>query len=1027
MEKQHDQNITIAEVRDKLESGETGYWKSLDQLAEGPESQRWVEDEFPERASIPEVDRRTMLKVMGASLALAGLAGCRNLPQEKLVPYVKAPEDRIPGTSQYFATVASLGGYATGVLVESFDGRPTKIEGNPDHPSSLGSLDAITLASILNLYDPDRQTGIVFNGLPSSWDEFYKVARAAVKGGKVRILSGTETSPATIAWIEKFIATHPGTKWHCYESASLDNVKAGSQIAFGQVVNTVYDVAKADVIVSLDADFLGSMIGNVRYARDFSSRRDPKGKLNRLYAFQAAPSITGASADHVWSFKPSDIESIAMALGAKFGVGSGFASPAPEAVLEAVAADLRSQVGLVIAGPGASPAVHAIAHAINRAIGAPVTYTASLEGRDELQVDSLRSLVADMNAGRVDALLIAGVNPVYAAPADLKFGEALRKVKHSWRLGQVRDETSELCRWHLPEAHYLEAWGDARGHDGTVSIQQPLIEPLFLGKSLLEVVAALNGDARDALDLVQEFYKSGAMAANFNKDWQLALSKGVVENLVTPAVTVSAGTSTFSRATIAGTEAIFAPDPTVWDGQFSNNGWLQELPKPMTKLTWDNAVLIGMKMAEELGLKDEDMVTVTAGEASVKAGVMIQPGHPDGAVTLNLGYGRTAAGKVGNGTGWGFEALRTSTGFFVGNVQLAKASGRAKFACAQTHHSMEGRDLVREGSVAMLAKNPKLTPYGAHDEEDELTGTYYNLTEEWAKDSDFAQWAMTIDLNTCIGCNACSVACQSENNISTVGKTEVMRGREMHWIRIDRYYRVANAEHFRLDIEQDGFTNPHGPHVERSEFKKDVLDPNRISTVFQPVPCMQCEVAPCEPVCPVAATVHSHEGLNQMVYNRCVGTRYCSNNCPYKVRRYNYHNYQVGQNEIDAPFGKPYGNRNFQGAKDLPLLRMISNPNVTVRSRGVMEKCTYCVQRINQARINAKKDGRSIKDGEVQTACQQACPTQAITFGNVADPGSKIRKMKNDPRNYSLLKHLNTVPRTTYLGKVRNPNPKVGA
>jgi len=1040
MDTKHTDQVEMNAIRAKLEGGDAGYWKSLEQVAESPEYSKWVDDEFPHRDSIKDVDRRTFLKVMGASLALAGLAGCRNLPQDKLVPYVKAPEDRIPGKSLYYASAFSFGGYANGVLVQSFDGRPTKIEGNPDHPASLGSADAFTLSHILNLYDPDRQAPLTHNGLASTWDEFLSHARTVLKaqraagGSKVRILSETVTSPTLIAWIEKFIKANPGAKWHSYESLHRDNVKAGSQMAFGENLLPIYDLAKASCIVSLDADLFHGMPGSIRYARDFASRRDlaDDGRINRLYAFQTAPNLTGSAADHTWSLKPSDLEAVALALAARFGANvTGGKSAVPDKVLDAIVADLKAHQGeaLVVAGDQAPASVHAACHAINAAIGAfgsTVKFADNFEGVPGSQVESLQTLVQDMRAGAVDVLIILGGNPAYSAPSDLKFGEAMRKVANTWRLSSIPDETSELSKWHLPQAHELEAWGDARAYDGTVSIVQPLIEPLFNGKSSLELIAALSDKPIDGLTLVQEAYEAKA-GAGFDTAWQDMLNNGVLANSAAatkvPALKAVALNPVLKSG---GIEAILIGDPTVRDGSFANNGWQQEMPKPLTKLTWDNAVHMSPKTADQLGVAFEERVTVTIGDASVVAPVFVQPGHPDDAVTLHLGYGREKAGKVGTGTGFNFGLLRTSDSpYHAANVTIAKAGGKHPLASAQMHHSMEGRDIVREGSLAEFKTNPSLTPEGEHVEEDPKLGPYYNLSEEWAQDKDYAQWGMAIDLNTCIGCNACAIACQSENNIPTVGKIEVQRGREMHWIRIDRYYRVVDAGKAR-DVEQDGFKNPHGPHEpETASVKGDVLDPNRIQTVFQPIPCMHCETAPCEPVCPVAATVHSHEGLNQMVYNRCVGTRYCSNNCPYKVRRFNYHNYQIGQNEQIG--NKPYGNRNFQGSEDMPLLKMISNPNVTVRSRGVMEKCTYCVQRINQARIDAKKELRAIKDGEIVTACQQACPTQAITFGNIADPNSMVRKKKSEKRNYSLLRHLNTVPRTTYLGKVRNPNLEVEA
>lgn len=1007
------------------------YWRGLGELEGSEEHTKWLEDEFPHRSSLKDVDRRTFLKMAGATALLSGLAGCRAqfMPREKLVPYVKAPEDRLPGATLYYATAVAFQGYGFGVLARSYEGRPIKLEGNPSHPDSLGSTDTFVQAEILNLYDPDRAQSVMHRGLFSTWEEFLTDARQglaeqnASKGAGIRILTESFTSPTQERILKLFFGRFPQAKWCQFDAAGADNALEGSRLAFRDDVEVVYDLANADVILSLDADFLASAPRWVRATRDYSKRRrieDREADLNRLYMVESSISSTGAAADHRVPVSPSEVEHVARVIAARLGNPVEVA-PLPAGItqkwVDEVVADLISHKGraVVIAGEYQSPAVHALAAGINEAIGAvgqTVRYVEPVKARPA-PAQSLRDLVQDINSNKVELLLILGGNPVYGAPADIPLAEALPKVKRSVKLGLMEDETSKLCAWSVPESHSLEAWGDLRGRDGTATIVQPLIMPLYTPtRSTIEVLAALLGLKKDAMGLVQDTWRP-RLGANFAKKWEVALNNGVIPNSESPAKQVELRLVMRDVPKAAsGVEAAFIPDPTIFDGRYANNGWLQEMPKPMTKLTWDNAVHMSPKMANELGVKDEQNVEVKAAGQSVIAPAFIVPGHPERSVTLHQGYGRAHCGKVGMGTGFNFMKLRTSAFLNAGVVTVAKANGTYPLASAQMHHSMEGRDIIREGSLATFAENPRLLSEN-HHELPEVT--LYNQTKEWAKEG-LPQWGMTIDLDKCVGCNACAMACQSENNIPTVGKLEVQRGRELHWIRIDRYYKVAEGKAQR-DVGQP----ISDASIDSGKRSADVLDSTKITTHFMPVPCMHCETAPCEPVCPVAATVHSHEGLNQMVYNRCVGTRYCSNNCPYKVRRFNYFNYQHGAKNLD----RPYGNTNFVGEKDVPLLTLLSNPDVTVRSRGVMEKCTYCVQRINTVRIHTKKERRDIKDGEVVTACQQACPSQAITFGNIADEKAKVTMLKKQPRNYGLLTDLNTHPRTTYLGRLRNPNPRL--
>jgi len=979
--------IDLTAIRARLANG-TGrqYWRSLDELAETDDFKRFLEAEFPREASVFDtVGRRQFLKLMGASLALAGLNGCTKQPTEKVVPYVKQPELVVPGQPLFFATAAPLGGFGTGVLAESHMGRPTKIEGNPDHPASLGATDALLQASVLQLYDPDRAQVVRNIREIRPWNAFLDTAAAVMEkhrptqGARVRFLTETVTSPTLRNQIESLLKQIPKARWHQYSPVGRDQVRAGAILAFGEPVDAVYHLDKADVIVSLDADVLGAGAGSLRYARDFAGRRrvlDEHGAMNRLYVVESSPSVTGSAADHRLPIRAVDAEAGARQLAAALGLDVGIPSEPslPAEWVKAVAEDLQQHrgAGLVVAGDFQPPEVHALAHAINEAlgnVGQTVAYVEPVAASVD-QAQSLRELVADMEAGQVDVLVMLGGNPVYDAPADLRFAAALQKVGLRIRLGLYDDETSEVCHWHIPEAHYLESWGDLRAYDGTVTIVQPLIAPLYGGKTAHELLAAFTDKPeRTAYEIVREYWKGRAGAVDFDLWWRKALHDGFVPDSAAPGKAVSVQSLAFAKkapaAPKAGTlEVVFRPDPTVYDGRFANVGWLQELPKPITTLTWDNVAMLSPATAERLELSNEDVVEVRFDGRTVRAPVWIVPGHARDSVTVHLGYGRTRVGRIGNGAGFNAYALRTTGAPWAGlGAQLRKTGERYWLASTQNHFSLEGRDLVRSTTLDELTHHPHAAHEGGGHGGQDLS--FYPAHEY----KGYA-WGMAIDLGSCIGCNACTIACQAENNIAVVGKDQVWRGREMHWIRVDRYY------------EGD-------------------LDTPLIHA--QPLPCMQCENAPCEVVCPVNATNHSTEGLNQMVYNRCVGTKYCSNNCPYKVRRFNFYRYSNW---------------------DVEALKLVANPDVTVRSRGVMEKCTYCVQRINAARIQAEKEDREIRDGDVVTACQQVCPTEAIVFGNVNDPESRVAKLRANPRTYALLgAELNTRPRTTYLAGVRNPNP----
>jgi Fe-S-cluster-containing dehydrogenase component len=871
-----------------------------------------------------------------------------------------------------------------------------KVEGNPDHPGSLGATDVFAQASILGLYDPDRAQALTNMADIRPWPSLLAEIGVQVEllkqkqGAGFRLLTETVNSP-TLAWqIQRLLQAYPQAKWHQYEPLGNHAARAGAQLAFGRYVAANYRLDRAGVVLALDSDFLSSGPGSVRYARDFAQRRKPP-EMNRLYAVESSPSSTGASADHRLPLRASEVEGFARAVAAYLGIGSAPAEVPYAKWAAAVARDLEKHKGasLVIAGEQQSPAVYALAHAVNQAlgnVGSTVVYIEPVEAKPVDQMESLRELVQDIDAGQVEWLVLIGGNPVYTAPADLAFSDHLLKVRWTLQLSSHADETATFAHWHVPEAHYLESWSDARAYDGTVSIVQPLIAPLYGGKTAHEILSIFTGQPeRTSYDIVRDYWKTQHADADFEQFWRKSLNDGIVAGTAGTTIAVTAktdlGATAVSHPAASGDstlEVLFRPDPAVFDGRFANNGWLQELPKPITKLTWDNAALISPATAERLGFSytvastggEHGQILADLAELEYQGWkkpvpVWIVPGHADGSVTLPLGYGRERAGQVGTGHGFNANALRLSTApWFGAGATLRKTGGTADMACTQFHYNMEGRAIIRAASLEEYRDNPHF----ATEKEEEVPKGLTLYPEH--KYEDYA-WGMTIDLNACTGCSACVVACQAENNIPVVGKEQVHAGREMHWIRIDRYYEG------RLE-------NP------------DVY--------FQPVPCMQCENAPCEVVCPTGATVHSSEGLNDMVYNRCVGTRYCSNNCPYKVRRFNFLAFSDW---------------------DTPSLKLGRNPDVTVRSRGVMEKCTYCVQRINNIRITAEKEDRSIRDGEIITACQQVCPTQAITFGNINDRNSQVARKKADPRNYSLLGDLNTRPRTTYLAAVRNTNPEI--
>jgi molybdopterin-containing oxidoreductase family iron-sulfur binding subunit len=1040
----------VEALRAKLE-GTRGreYWRSLDALSHTPEFKEFLHREFPQNASewLDPVGRRAFLKLMGASLALAGVSACTRQPDEMIVPYVRQPEELVPGKPLFFATAMPFAGAGTGLLVENHEGRPTKIEGNPDHPSSRGATDLFAQAAVLGLYDPDRSTTLTNLGEIRPFAAFASAVRGVLSGQQtkqgsgLRILTETVASPTLAAQIQAVLKQYPQAKWVQWEPVGRHNAREGSRLAFGEYVDAQYAFDKADLILSLDADFMCTGAAGLKHARAFASRRRAEAnpaQASRFYAVESDPTNTGTKADHRLGMRASEIEGFARAVAMQLGVPGAGAATVPESAaawIGPLLTDLQAARGrsIVIAGDGQPPAVHALAHAINATlgnVGNTVVYTQTAEAAPMNQLAGLRELVGEMNAGTVDFLLIMGVNPVYTAPSDLNFAQSMQKVALRAHLGLYEDETAALCQWHIPETHFLEMWSDVRADDGTVTIVQPLVAPLYNGKSAHEVMAAFTDTPeRPGYDIVREFWSGqqglsmtasgqpaaaptttaggppptaagpgtspgspggtqgpeaapggGAQAAQpaqvagaplppqspFDRAWRRWLHDGLIPNTAFQPRPVTVKGDFGSPLPPAGQtqslEVVFRADPSVYDGRFANNAWLQELPKSLTKLTWDNAALISPGTAARLALISGDVVELRHGGRTLRIPVWLSPAQAPDTLTLHLGYGRLRAGRTANGTGFNVNALRTTDAMdILTGVELAKTGDTYQLASTQDHWTLEGRNLIRVATKAQYETDPK---FAAKMEHLPLTGISMNPDYRY----DGYAWGMAIDQNVCTGCNSCVVACQAENNIAVVGKDQVLNGREMHWLRVDRYYTG--------DIE-------------------------RPDTYHQPMPCQQCETAPCEVVCPVAATLHNAEGLNDMVYNRCVGTRYCSNNCPYKVRRFNFLLYSDWTTES---------------------IKLQRNPDVTVRSRGVMEKCTYCVQRINHARAAAKLEDREIRDGEIVTACGAACPTEAIVFGNINDPNSRVAKLKANPLNYPLLAELNTRPRTTYMAVVRNPN-----
>jgi molybdopterin-containing oxidoreductase family iron-sulfur binding subunit len=981
----------------------------VDELADSPEFRQFVENEFPsmdDEMSAPP-SRRNFLKIMGASLALAGTTGCR-WPEEEIRPFSHRPDGYVPGVPARYATTMDLHGAATGLLVTSYDGRPIKIEGNPDHWQSLGATNAWHQASILELYDPDRSQRPVQKVTGAkSWEEFEAFARAHFaalrddRGRSLRILADPSSSPSRDAMRARLMSVFPEAKWYEYSPISRDSIRAGSKQALGSVHRTHLSFDKALTIVSLDDDFLLHHPAAVRYARDFVAGRDPHGGFSRLWIVESQFSMTGSVADRRIAVRPSQIPAFALCLAAKIFLeervplpaGSESLRPALERARQLpLYAEMDSGLAhelahvdhrgrsIVTAGPRQPAEVHALVHLINEAlgnVGQTVTYTVDVDSDRPSHRDGMIELAEDARNGRADTLIILGGNPLYDAPGDVDFARILETVGTSVHLSLYRNETSGSCTWHLPRAHYLETWGDTRDYRGTYSVNQPLIQPLFDGKSDVELLATISGQPKaSGYEIVRGTFFGSLAPGTGEDDWARVLHGGLRAGTEAPQARPPVRSDGWSSElwAIADSaaqsapdtlELVFVEDSKVLDGRYANNGWLQELPDTLTKLTWDNAALMSPATAAGLGVGQGQMIRLATSQASVEIPVFLVPGHATGSISVALGYGRTAAGEVGNTKGFDVYPLRNGSAWTT--VQVTQGSGTYPLSTTQDHFAIDqlGAD-QRTARAATLVREAELEHFRA-DPEHALHHHGHELTQLFGEvDYDGYKWGMAIDLNACIGCNACVVACQAENNIPVVGKAEVATGREMHWLRIDRYF---------------------------------VGDPQDPPVAHQPVACQHRENAPCEQVCPVAATVHDQDGLNVMVYNRCVGTRYCSNNCPYKVRRFNYFN----------------NNKNID-----PLKQMVYNPEVTLRFRGVMEKCTFCVQRISAVKIEAKNARREVRDGEVVPACAQVCPTRAISFGDLNDENSEVSHRQHDERAYSMLEETNVRPRTRYLARLRN-------
>ena len=999
---------TNSHVLEDTTNQEFGYWKSLKDISSEDDYNRFLKQS--EHNVDNGLSRRNFLSLIAASVALAGLEGCKK-PVQKIIPYVEAEIGTIPGIPKYYASTLPFKNNALGVVIENHDERPVKVEGNEKHPTTLGKSNSFAQASTLEMYDPDRARGVKFEGNKVDWNEYLKFAKSLNDGnGKGLAVLMQESSSPTIKSIqEDFKKNLPNADWVVYESVNNENLYDGIGLAFSKRLQPLYRLEKAQIIVSLGSDFLGVDDNNIYHTRKFAQNRnivDENSTMNRLYVAESSISSTGSSADHRLNVPQHEMENLLAELAYELKqlglrIEAKKVKSSNNLWVKAAAKDLFDGRGesIIIGGSSLSKEFHQLIALINYNLKAPVDYY-PLNMSQVSSIKNFESLCNDMKNGKINNLIILGANPVYDSPADFDFAESLKKVKNSVHLTNIIDETSKLCSWNIAMNHYFECWGDAMTYDGHVSIVQPQIMPLFDSKSIIQILSPIvYSKEQSAYDTVKNVWKSNIIkSGNFDREWDKVLHDGLYKKPifkklnVRPASKISTAVLNNYSLDNDKFEIVFCPSSSVYDGRYANNGWLQEIPKPITSLTWDNAALISMKVAKKLNIKNGQMLEISVGDNTINIPAFITPGQNQKSITLELGYGRKFNGRIGNEVGFNVYPLRSSDSpSFILNGSIKVLNETYPLASTQDHHGLEDDkyaapgfddlankeaqsripELVKQSTLDYYKDNPdwvqkKVEQHKPDKNRSWADHSMYNPDWDYSKGP---QWGMSIDLTSCTSCNACSIACQSENNIPVVGKQQVMNGREMHWIRIDNYF---------------------------------AGDPDNPEVSTQSVACVHCELAPCESVCPVAATTHSSDGVNQMTYNRCLGTRYCANNCPYKVRKFNFYNY----------------------TKDLPeVVQMAMNPDVSIRFRGVMEKCTYCYQRISSARITAENEGREIKDGDFQVACQQSCPADAIKFGDINDPNSEVSKAKRRNRDYALLAHLGTAPRTTYLAKIRNQNP----
>jgi Fe-S-cluster-containing dehydrogenase component/anaerobic selenocysteine-containing dehydrogenase len=997
------------------QSHEFGYWKSLKDISSSDDYSKYLKQS--EHHEDNGLSRRNFLSLVAASVALAGLEGCKK-PVQKIIPYVEAEVATIPGIPKHYASTIPFKNNALGVIIENHDERPVKIEGNEKHPASMGKSNSFSQATTLDMYDPDRSRGVRRNGKKVNWSDFvnYTQSIADSKGKGLAVLTQETSSPTMQFMYEEFKKTHPQADWVVYEPINNQNLYDGIEMAFGKKLQPFNRLENAQTILSIGSDFLGVEDNGVYHTRKFAQNReieDEKSTMNRLYVVESSMTPTGSSADHRLNLPNYQFRNMLEELAGelkKLGLNID-AKPIKSSNhlwIKTVAEDLMKNKGesIIIGGSDLSSDMHCLIAGINNQLKAPIDYY-PLTSAQLTSMNDFSLLCNKMAKGLINNLIILGGNPAYDAPADYKFKESIKKVKSTVHLSNIYDETSKLCEWNIAQAHFFETWGDAMTYDGFASIIQPQIRPLFDSKSAIQVLSSIiYSQDKSSYDTVKNVWKNNIVkGSNFERKWEKILHDGLHSKPLLKSVKVrnqkKVSTSALSKVgTLESNkfEIVFAPSSSVYDGRYANNGWLQEIPKPITSLTWDNAAFVSMKVAKKLNIKNGQMIEITINNETIKIPAWIVPGQNQKTITLELGYGREFSGRIGDGVGFNVYPLRTSVNMGTAmNAEIKTLEETYPLASTQEHYGLEEDKLAAPGfsdlsTNEVQSRIPDLVKQSTLDEYQKNPEFVQDIVEEhkpdknrsWADHSmynpepefDYSkghQWGMSIDLTSCTSCNACSIACQSENNIPVVGKQQVMNGREMHWIRIDNYFSG---------------------------------DPDNPEVSTQSVACVHCELAPCEQVCPVGATTHSTDGVNQMTYNRCLGTRYCANNCPYKVRKFNFYNY----------------------TRDLPeVVQMAMNPDVSMRFRGVMEKCTYCYQRVSEARISAKNENRDLVDGDIKVACAQSCPADAIKFGDINDPNSEVSKAKRRNRDYALLGQLGTSPRTTYLAKIRNQNPKLSS